>query len=293
MLQLVETSGYQDFRRNMKWQRVDKLIKYFLAQKTGDSELQPGPDCPSELKLSDFASGLLTPEENEKIRRHLDKCIYCLEQIEQVGRWFKAGAEVNRTEPPPGLLRRAKALTEEEREMGMFDDSVRTGWRNVRPGADEFRLCCRKCDTLNPPQSRYCRFCGSQLKVLVCPACGRALVGGSRFCSYCGRNVPEAGRISPPIRAKNKVAGFLAWIKRTKWLLGALIALFISFFSSKYFLQFLLIAAVLGIKWIFDAGATRTLIMIYEAWRQRDRGEAERSAQPRRTSEKGRESGHR
>lgn len=61
-----------------------------------------------------------------------------------------------------------------------------------------------------------------------------------------------------------------------KWQVLACISFILSFILTRYFLQFLALAVIFSIKWIFDAGSTRTLIMIYEAWRKKDRGSAQR-----------------
>ena len=61
-----------------------------------------------------------------------------------------------------------------------------------------------------------------------------------------------------------------------KWQVLAFISFVLSFVFTRYFLQFLVLAVIFSIKWIFDAGSTRTLIMIYEAWRKKDKGTAQR-----------------
>jgi len=65
-------------------------------------------------------------------------------------------------------------------------------------------------------------------------------------------------------------------ISNYKWQLFACISFIFSFIFTQYFLQFLILAVIFSIKWIFDAGSTRTLIMIYEAWRKKDKGSAQR-----------------
>ncbi|MBN2096870.1 MAG: zf-HC2 domain-containing protein [Candidatus Omnitrophica bacterium] len=64
-----------------------------------------------------------------------------------------------------------------------------------------------------------------------------------------------------------------------KWPILAGISFILSFTLSRYFLQFLTLALVFSIKWIFDTGSTRTLIMIYEAWRKKDSNTAQRIIQ--------------
>ena len=61
-----------------------------------------------------------------------------------------------------------------------------------------------------------------------------------------------------------------------KWSFLAALTFILSFIATRYFLQFLTLAVIFSIKWIFDSGSTRTLIMIYEAWRKKDKGSAHR-----------------
>ena len=60
---------------------------------------------------------------------------------------------------------------------------------------------------------------------------------------------------------------------RTKdilWLALSAAFLSASFFYSRFFLQFLVIGALFGLKWIFNKESTRTLITIYNAWKRDD-----------------------
>jgi len=62
--------------------------------------------------------------------------------------------------------------------------------------------------------------------------------------------------------------------KKNIWLIGAIIAFTLSFFFREYFVQFLVAAILLGLKWIFDSTNARMLIMIYDAWRKGGEQEA-------------------
>jgi ribosomal protein L40E len=46
-------------------------------------------------------------------------------------------------------------------------------------------IACTSCDSLNPPDSRFCRQCGSKLDSL-CPGCSAPNPAGSAFCNQCG-----------------------------------------------------------------------------------------------------------
>ncbi|MBN3038006.1 MAG: zf-HC2 domain-containing protein [Candidatus Omnitrophica bacterium] len=78
-------------------------------------------------------------------------------------------------------------------------------------------------------------------------------------------------------RAKNIVQKHpKGLIIKHKWPIFATISFILSFLLRQYFLQFLVLASVFSIKWIFDTGSTRTLIMVYEAWRKKDKNTAQR-----------------
>ncbi len=62
--------------------------------------------------------------------------------------------------------------------------------------------------------------------------------------------------------------------KKNLWLFGAIIAFALSFFVSRYFVQLLVAAILMGIKWIFDSVNARILIMIYDAWKKGESDEA-------------------
>ncbi len=60
--------------------------------------------------------------------------------------------------------------------------------------------------------------------------------------------------------------GIRATKKRSelKWLVAALFLFALSFVFKKYFLQFLVAATVLGVKWVMEGEAARRAIMIFK-----------------------------
>ncbi|NQS99578.1 MAG: hypothetical protein HQ595_00715 [Candidatus Omnitrophica bacterium] len=60
-----------------------------------------------------------------------------------------------------------------------------------------------------------------------------------------------------------------------KWPALASFSFILSFVFAKYFVQFLVLAVIFSLKWVFDTGSTRTLIMIYQAWRKKDSATAQ------------------
>ncbi|MFC1699628.1 hypothetical protein ACFL1I_06715 [Candidatus Omnitrophota bacterium] len=61
-----------------------------------------------------------------------------------------------------------------------------------------------------------------------------------------------------------------------KWPVLSCFSFIFSFIFKAYFVQFLVLAVIFSFKWIFDTASTRTLIMIYQAWRNKDSDTAQR-----------------
>jgi uncharacterized Zn finger protein (UPF0148 family) len=49
-------------------------------------------------------------------------------------------------------------------------------------------VACPHCETINPPDSGFCKACGEKLKS-NCPACGVPNWSGAEYCARCGRNL--------------------------------------------------------------------------------------------------------
>jgi len=62
-------------------------------------------------------------------------------------------------------------------------------------------------------------------------------------------------------RGKTKVK------KANLFLAGAIVPFALSFIFPKYFIQFLVVTLVLGIRWAFESESGRTMIMILDSWR--------------------------
>jgi hypothetical protein len=75
-----------------------------------------------------------------------------------------------------------------------------------------------------------------------------------------------------PKKSKKKILNYM-------WPIFTFISVGLSFIFTRYFIQFLVLAVIFGVKWVFDTGSTQTLIMIYEAWRKKDKTTAQRIIQ--------------
>lgn len=64
--------------------------------------------------------------------------------------------------------------------------------------------------------------------------------------------------------------------KMNPYLISAIIVFILSFIFPSYFVQFLVAAIILGMKWITDSKSTKMLIMVYEAWKKGGDKEASR-----------------
>jgi len=65
-------------------------------------------------------------------------------------------------------------------------------------------------------------------------------------------------------------------VKKNIWLLLSLASIVTSFFVARYFLQFLILSVIFGLKWVLDRESLRTLIMIYTTWKKHDKKGPER-----------------
>lgn len=92
-------------------------------------------------------------------------------------------------------------------------------------------------------------------------------------CYWCIEQLDQAQRVRSFASGTDRKSqlNLMNWIKKNKWLIGAGIAFILSFIFSRYFLQFLILTLLMGIKWIFSTGGSKTVIMIYEAWKRKGR----------------------
>ncbi|MFH1245904.1 MAG: hypothetical protein V1662_05390 [Candidatus Omnitrophota bacterium] len=83
------------------------------------------------------------------------------------------------------------------------------------------------------------------------------------FSASPARMVTRAKKLALPVSCRRG--------SQYKWLILAVVPFALSFIFPRYFLQFLIAAVILGLKWVFDTAASRTLIMVYDAWRSKDK----------------------
>lgn len=109
-----------------------------------------------------------------------------------------------------------------------------------------------------------------------CKACAELVEDAHIYSRYVDgatdRSVPSRAAVrAKHIPAENKEeATPMSLLLKNKWLLVTVTAFASSFFVPKYFMQCLIIAVIFGLKWVFDTGSTKTLIMVYNAWKRQD-----------------------
>lgn len=59
--------------------------------------------------------------------------------------------------------------------------------------------------------------------------------------------------------------------KKNLYLFGTALAFVLSFLFPRYFVQFLVAALILGLKWVFESEGARTLIMVLDSLRRRSK----------------------
>lgn len=153
--------------------QLEKGLKdFYAAERQGEQ----GPDCPTQLELSDYLEKRLNSDREERVLEHISACARCLSLIELARRAEQQ--QMVFPAPSPQMVNRAKKT-----------------------------------------------------------ASAASVKKGSQY----------------------------------KWLMFAAAPFALSFVFPRYFWQFLIATVILGLKWVFDTAASRTLIMVYEAWRGKDR----------------------
>ena len=67
---------------------------------------------------------------------------------------------------------------------------------------------------------------------------------------------------------------------KNRWLFFSLFSIGASFFIPRYFFQCITLGVIFGLKWVFDTTTNRTLIVMYDALRQKSHKEEETIKRP-------------
>lgn len=94
-------------------------------------------------------------------------------------------------------------------------------------------------------------------------------------CGACLFKIAEAYEVINEKRFKLTKEHVMKVLKKINiWLISCILMFASSFIFPRFFLQFLVGAAILGAKWIIDSKNTKMLIMIYDAWKHGGHKEA-------------------
>jgi len=114
--------------------------------------------------------------------------------------------------------------------------------------------------------------------VRTCKACGEVIESALLYSAY-GKEIKledvparvrnKAKSINPAYMRKDKK--LMTYLKKNIWFILCMASFIASFFAPRHFLQFLVMSVIFGLKWVFDKEATRTLIMVYNAWKKHDK----------------------
>jgi hypothetical protein len=124
-----------------------------------------------------------------------------------------------------------------------------------------------------PDEAALAAFLGGKLKeaearrieehIAGCPLCLESVRAG-----YLGEKLHNAkGVAKMDPRMKN--------IRTSLWLAATVAAFLLSFTVPKYFAQFLVLALILGLKWVSESESVRTLIVAMDAKRRHENKEEE------------------
>jgi len=89
-----------------------------------------------------------------------------------------------------------------------------------------------------------------------------------------------------PRALQNKIKARLGLRQRKampglKWLFASVAFFLLSFVFKKYFLQFLIVAAILGFKWVMEGEGARKVVMIFKGMhKEEDQDLPDRSTTP-------------
>ncbi|MFH1846973.1 MAG: zf-HC2 domain-containing protein [Candidatus Omnitrophota bacterium] len=86
-------------------------------------------------------------------------------------------------------------------------------------------------------------------------------------CSSCRKLLAETSYITHSFDLREKAGVFLRITIKKIWVFICLLAFICSFLFPRYFIQTLTICLLSGFKSITDAHTTKTLVLVYEAWR--------------------------
>ena len=144
---------------------------------------------------------------------------------------------------------------------------AKLSWENIEKTSDCFNeeaLLNYMSQSLSPDEGvniekhiSNCGFCLSQLDI--------ALKAKSQDLDEEFGKVPSnfVDKANAALGLNGKKKKVPSWI----FLVTASIALLLSFFISRYFMQFLAITLIAGIRWALDSEGGRTLIMVIDSWR--------------------------
>ena len=114
-----------------------------------------------------------------------------------------------------------------------------------------------------------CNFCLSQLNLAF--EAKKSGIGGkvpSRLINKAKALLSRGGVTPPPTRK-----GGPRRMRKNLFLAGAIIFFVTSFLLPKYFMQCLVAALILSMRWVFESENGRTLIMVLDSWRRHSHDE--------------------
>jgi len=90
--------------------KSDKLMRLKLAQQAMDVRLEPTVNCPSDLELSEYISGIGDNAKRESLEKHLAECFLCLDKIVSSYEGEKLLKKRKLKAPPKPIMWKAKNI---------------------------------------------------------------------------------------------------------------------------------------------------------------------------------------
>lgn len=245
------------------FKRFDSLVRNSLT--VFDSKAAPpegaAPSCLPPIMLANYLDDLLSPEQRAGAEEHLADCAACRDNLAQIRSALEKQEEEGFAEPDDDTR---------EKTLGLIESAL--------PPA---QVRCPVCNRENARDASACSGCGAQLKpatvALLCISCRQPIPAASRFCPICG------AVIAPPRKSLgfffSRRRSLAETIRAHVWLVAGLGAIGISFFTHRYFMQFIALGLIFSAKWILDQAHFRIYNEILKSLKKEaesDRGKRRR-----------------
>lgn len=249
-------------KKRISKKETEKILMCY-GQSLSGADMKYSENCPDYYILADYICGLLSAGSEERIKKHLAECVFCIGELADMHRAINCGDK------------EIKCVVTSE-----VSESI----KNLVPGRDIvssragilFSECivCENCGTRTVSDHNFCFNCGFLINSdLKCCFCSAGIKEGDNYCPGCGK------KMTADKKTVNKIlirfSDFIPdGIKENKWFGGAIAMILASLAFPAVFLQFLTAAGIFAGVWLFDKTKIKKVQEIYMIW---NRGEEDKA----------------